>query len=447
MLSSFGAARHEIHPASVDGKFTRRSQLLGRLLIAVLLILPWIRIQGAPIFLNELSTRQFFIFGQVFSPRDSTVLLPVILGAGFLLFFVTSLWGRLWCGYACPQTVLLEGVIRKIEKWTDGERGARSRLQKAPWGPEKIRKRALKWTLFALVSFGISMSFMGFFADVYDLWTLQADTFTYGLTLSLAFILFLDFAWFREQFCHYVCPYARLQGVMTDENTVQIGYDFRRGEKRKPRGLRLEDVAPDVGDCIDCRRCVTVCPSGIDIRDGFQLECIACARCVDACTDVLGKIGRESLVVYASQAELEGRPGSQSRMRSIIYLVGMLACAGVLATTLIGRVNFDVTVAQDPGSAESAMPNGGARNLYQITIHNNASSDRTFEVATDLPGARIIVPGGAILVEAASRRVVPAFVEFDADNRPEQPITPFHFIVSTDGKSYEHAVTFRNRLQ
>lgn len=445
-LSSLGAARTHIHPADVDGKYTRRAKWLGWLLMAVLLIVPWVRLGGVPIFLNDIESRQFFVFGQVFSPRDSVVLLSVILSAGLVLFMATSLFGRIWCGYGCPQTVLLEGLIRPIEKWIDGTRGARSRLQKAPWTATKIRKRLTKWFLFALVAVGLSMSFMGFFADAYELWTGRSSTFTYGFTFGLAAILFLDFAWFREQFCHYVCPYARLQGVLTDENTIQIGYDFRRGETRKPRGMKMSDVTPDIGECIDCRRCVTVCPSGIDIRDGFQLECIACARCVDACTDVLGKLGRETLVVYDSQANLEGRETHRPKWRMVIYGIGLAACAVTLITTLASRTNFDVTIAQTSGSVEQVLENGNVRNLFQMTIHNNSSRAQTFTFSSDLEGATLTVPGGTPQLAPAERRLIPVFVEVSLEDMPDRPITPFRIHIDTETSSGDFSATFRHNL-
>ena len=228
MLPSIGAARNWIHPASVSGKFTSRHRLIGRVLIGFLLLAPWIPWGGHPMLLFDLATRQAFIGPIVFTPRDSTLLMMAIMFSGLLLFFVTSLWGRLWCGYACPQTVLLEEIIRRIEKWIDGERGARLKLVEAPWTLEKVRKRVFKWSLFLLVAFVLAMSFTAFFSPPTRLWTLEARPGTYAFVAAITGILFLDFAWFREQFCHYLCPYARLQGVMTDDHTVQIGYDFRR---------------------------------------------------------------------------------------------------------------------------------------------------------------------------------------------------------------------------
>lgn len=446
MLPSVGASRNWIHPASVTGKFTKRHRLIGRVLIGFLLLAPWIRWGDHPLFLLDLATRQVFVGPMVFTPRDTILLLTALMGSGFMLFLVTSLWGRLWCGYACPQTVLLEEIIRRIEKWVDGERGARMRLAKAPWNAEKIRKRALKWFLFLLVSFGLAMSFTSFFSDPLVLWTGNALSGTYVFVAALTGVFFLDFAWFREQFCHYLCPYARFQGVMTDDHTVQIGYDFARGEPRKPKGVKMADLPADTGACVDCNRCVAVCPSGIDIRDGFQLECIACARCVDACTDVMDKLGQPTLVKYASLAQFEGREEKKKgvRVRPAIYGAATAIVSAVFVFTFFGRVSFDVTIAQDRNTAEIATDDGGVRNLYQITLHNNSQRAQEFEITADLPGAELTIPGSPIVVEPAGRRAVPAFVTFGPADTPDRPITTFDFVVESGGTEVRHAATFRS---
>jgi cytochrome c oxidase accessory protein FixG len=441
-INTVGAAREWIHPASVSGHFTRLRLLIGRGLIAFLIVAPWLRVDGRPVILADLSSRQVFFFGAIFTPRDSILLLTAILSAGLLLFFVTSIWGRLWCGYACPQTVLLEEIIRRIEKWTDGERGARLRLQNAPWTAKKVAKRALKWGLFLLVAVFIAMSFTGFFSDTHVLWTGRALPGTYAFVAVVSFALWLDFAWFREQFCAYLCPYARLQGVLTDDHTVQIGYDVRRGEPRKPKGVAVGSV--ESGACIDCNRCVAVCPAGIDIREGFQLECIACAKCVDACTEVLGRLGEPTLVLYDSLANLEGRPSRSFRARPWIYGVALLVVGTVFVTTLARRAPFDLTIAQDARTAESVTDDGGVRNLFQLTIHNNTQDEREYEIAIDLDGAELTVPGAPILVPPAGRRVVPAFVTFTEP--PTARVLPFEFTVRSGGDEARHDATFRNQL-
>ena len=261
-------------------------------------------------------------------------------------------------------------------------------------------------------------------------------------------MIYVDFAWFREQFCHYLCPYARFQSVLTDDHTVNIGYDFRRGEPRKARGLKLSDLGVGAGDCVDCGRCVTVCPSGIDIRNGYQLECVACARCVDACAEVMGRLNKPTLVLYASQAALEGRPTKLFGTRPRIYAVALVAVLVAFFVTVGGRTAFDLTVAQNARTAETLLDDGGVRNLYQLTLHNNAQQAASFEVEVNLPGADLVIPGAAdgahaLDVEAAGRRVVPAFVTMpSAADMPT--VSQFEFIVRSGDDEVRHRAIFRN---
>ncbi|MFT6399521.1 MAG: cytochrome c oxidase accessory protein FixG [Bradymonadia bacterium] len=398
--------------------------------------------------LANLATRKLFFMGMVLTPRDSILMLLLLLTTGFFLFFVTSLWGRIWCGFACPQTVFLEEIVRRIERWVEGERGARIRLDKAQWSREKVRTRVTKWFLFLVVSALVSASFIGFFSDPRIFWTGRALPATYGVASALAFVLYLDFAWFREQFCHYLCPYARFQGVMTDETTLQIGYDLQRGEPRKPRGMKLCDLdaMKDQGDCVDCNRCVTVCPSGIDIRDGFQLECIACARCVDACTIVMERLDKKTLVRYGSMAEFEGKPTDRKRLRAALYGVVTSAMALALVVAVIGRSSFDVTIAQDAATAATMVEDGRIQNLYQLTIHNNGQDIEEYEISVSLADAELVIPGGTIIVPPAGRRMVPAFVRASEDAF-DGSVTAFEFHVENYGHVVSHDAMFRTSMR
>lgn len=420
----------------------------GRVLIGFLLLAPWIRLGGEPLILANLATRKLFLMGMVLTPRDSILMLLLFLTTGFFLFYITSLWGRIWCGFACPQTVLLEEIVRRIERWIEGERGARIRLDKAPWSKEKARKRITKWFLFLVVAALVTGSFMGFFSDPRIFWTGGALPGTYAVAAAFAVVLFLDFAWFREQFCHYLCPYARFQGVMTDETTLQVGYDLQRGEPRKPRGMKLSDLdaMKDQGDCVDCNRCVTVCPSGIDIRDGFQLECIACARCVDACTIVMERLDKPTLVRYGSMAEFEGKPTDRKRLRAALYGVVTVAMAVALVVALVSRSSFDVTIAQDAATAATMAEDGKVQNLYQLTIHNNGQDTEEYEITVSLEDAELVIPGGTITVPPAGRRVVPAFVNAPAENF-DGSVTAFQFHVDCDGQIVSHDAMFRTSMR
>ncbi len=448
MLPSIGKARDWIHPANIEGQFMQLHRRTGRVLIGFLVLAPWIRLGGEPLILANLATRKLFLMGMVLTPRDSILMLLLLLTTGFFLFFVTSLLGRIWCGFACPQTVLLEEIVRRIERRIEGERGARIRLDKSPWNAAKARKRITKWFLFLVVAALVSASLMGFFSDPRIFWTGGALPATYAVFAALTFVMFLDFAWFREQFCHYLCPYARFQGVMTDETTLQVGYDLMRGEPRKPRGMKLSDLdaLKDQGDCVDCNRCVTVCPSGIDIRDGFQLECIACARCIDACTIVMERLDKPTLVRYGSMAEFEGKPTNRKRFRAALYGVVTSAMAIALVVAVIGRSSFDVTVAQDAATAATTADDGRIQNLYQLTIHNNGQDTEEYVISVSLEGAELVVPGGTIVVPPAGRRMVPAFVKAPADAFSGS-VTAFEFHVENDGQTVSHDAMFRTSMR
>ena len=439
-----GAKRAWVFVADVKGRFQQWHRRSGFVLLVILAALPWVRIGGRPVALFDLPARQLFLAGGVFTPRDTILLLGLLLVSALSLFFFTSLYGRLWCGFACPQTVFLEEIIRPIERWIDGNRGAQRKLADGPWTPEKIRKRALKWTAFAAVAAIASLSFTGFFVDAYTLWVGDAARGAYLFAAAIGGILFLDFVWFREQFCNYLCPYARFQGVMTDEHSLVVGYDGIRGEPRRQKGIKLPKDA--LGECVGCNLCVTVCPTGIDIRDGFQLECISCARCIDACEDVMGRQGAPSLVNFTSLAELERRPRKRFRVRPVLYASLLALVLGAMAVVLVERDTFEFTIAQPPGAAESIRPDGRVQNLYQLTLFNNGDAPASFEITVEgLQTAEVVVPGGALEVAPAAHRLVPVFVIVD-DGANAGSVVPFSFVVSDGQDRVLHPASFRNHL-
>ncbi|MGD2123694.1 MAG: cytochrome c oxidase accessory protein CcoG, partial [Gemmatimonadota bacterium] len=301
-MLGFSGTREWVYPQSVKGRFTtlRHWTFLG--LHLILLITPWIKIGGRPAFLIDIPARQVSFFGSIFTASDTFFLLLILLFAAFALFFFTSLWGRIWCGYACPQTVFLETWIRPLEIWIEGDRTQRKRRDQQGLSFDKAWRKVVKWGAFLAVSVLLAAAMVSFFVPARELWTGRSGQVAYSFVAALTFLWYLDFTWFREQFCNFLCPYARFQSALTDDETLLIGYDPARGE---PRGKGKETAA--AGRCIECQKCVVVCPQGIDIRDGFQLECIQCARCIDACTSVMDRLGHRTLVEYTSLAEQEGR--------------------------------------------------------------------------------------------------------------------------------------------
>lgn len=320
-------------PEDVKGKWTTRRSWFYTLLIAIYLILPWIYINGKQWVRLDIPKREFTLFGNIFHAYDGVYLIFVLVGFMLAVAFVTSVWGRVWCGWACPQTVFIDHIYRKIERLIQGNGRKRKALRKAPLSFEKVWKYGLTWLAFLIVSLHIVHSFLGYFVGTRELVEISfhspAENWSLFVTmLILTGIILFDFGWFREQFCVIACPYGRFQSVLMDQNSLAVAYDESRGEPRRAKGLPKNDE----GDCINCYKCVKVCPTGIDIRRGAnQMECIACTMCVDACDEIMRKVGKpEGLIRYSSEAEMSGGKRKVG-VRSFVY-------AALVAVVLIGAV-------------------------------------------------------------------------------------------------------------
>jgi cytochrome c oxidase accessory protein FixG len=328
-LSSLGSinadgSRRYIHPADVRGRFTFWRKLTALALLVIYVALPWIPVKGYPAVFLDVASRRFHFFGLTIATQDLWLAFFFVTGLAFSLFFVTSLFGRVWCGWTCPYTVFLEHVYRRVERWIDGDAAARRRLEDAPWDARKISKTVFKQGIFLLISAVIAHVFLSYFVSIKGLYSMmqgppKQHLMAFGIVIFLTLALYGAFSWFREQFCVIMCPYGRLQSALTDDNSLVIGYDKKRGE---PRG-KVSD--PNAGSCVSCNRCVQVCPTGIDIRNGLQLECIGCAACVDACDDIMTKVKRpKGLIRYDSWKGFNGGKTRFVRPRTIFYSV--LSC-------------------------------------------------------------------------------------------------------------------------
>jgi len=387
---SVDGARLWVYAKRVTGRFQRLHRASGFALIAILAIVPWLNIGGLPVFRIDLPARHLSLFGTVFTAADGFNLVLVALLAAFSLFFFTALLGRLWCGWTCPQTVFLEELVRPIEQLFEGDRRARMDRDAAGWTFDRIWRKAGKWTAFTVAAFVVSMMVMSIFKDPRLLWTLQGGTADYTLVGIITFGLFVDWAWFREQFCIYVCPYARFQGALTDDHSLVVSYDEARGE---PRGTGK--AAAKEGHCISCNRCVDVCPQGIDIRDGFQLECINCSRCVDACEDVMHKLGQPTLVRYSTIAADEGRRTRWVRGRTIAYSALLILLTAGLGYRISTHTPIEATVNRMPGSLFVQDADGFVRNTYLVSVHNTDAANEheyTIEVR-GLEDPQVTTPG------------------------------------------------------
>ena len=416
-------SRNAIHPADVRGRFQRRKRLVWAVLVAVYLLLPWLEVGGEPALLIDIPARHFYLFGATFNAQDFWLAFFMVTGVGFALFVVAALYGRVWCGYACPQTVFLEGVFRRLERWIEGNAQARRKLDAAPLRRRALR-RGLKLTIYLLVSALIAHSFVGYFMPVDVLReavtaspSAHPVAFTFVVVATLA--MFVNFTWFREQLCIVVCPYGRLQGALYDRDTVVVGYDQRRGE---PRGRAIAEGA---GDCVDCLRCVAVCPTGIDIRAGTQMECVGCANCVDACDEVMGKLGRApGLVRYDSQRGFD--TGARRFLRGRVALYAALLAAGVsmFALALTRRRPFEAELQRSAGRAY-VVERDRVHNVFNLQLINKRSGPREFTVGVAGPAlAEIVVATERLQLGPLESRRVPVHVfvpvgEFRAGLRAE----------------------------
>lgn len=384
-------SRNAIHPADVKGRFQTRKHLLWYVLIGIYLAVPWLKIGDLPMLLIDLPNRHFYLLGQTFNAQDFWFAFFFVTGLGFALFVVAGLWGRLWCGYACPQTVFLEGLFRRVERLIEGPAAVRSKLDKGPI-KAKFWRRGLKMVVFLLLTAVVTHSFLGYFMPVELL--LEAVTsspgkhpaaFTFALVATG--ILFVNFTWFREQTCIVVCPYGRLQAALYDPDTVLVGYDQKRGDPRGPAGTA------GAGDCVDCYRCVAVCPTGIDIRNGTQLECVGCANCIDACDAVMDKVGRpRGLVRYDSQRGFD--TGTRRFFRGRVVLYGVLMLMGIaaftIATTL--RKPFEANLIRARGTSYT-LDEGRVHNVFDLHLINKRPGPRRFVIEKVGPEGADIVLG------------------------------------------------------
>jgi cytochrome c oxidase accessory protein FixG len=383
-----GGDRNWIYPKKPKGPLYSGRTWFSILLMVILFTGPLLKYNGHPLILLNVLDRKFIILGIPFWPQDLPLFALLMMTFVMFIIVFTVVFGRVWCGWACPQTIFMEMLFRKIEYWIEGDFKAQQKLDKQEWTTEKIIKKGSKHLVFFTLSVLIANTFLSYligFDEVKKL-VVEGPMAHPGKFVSLLIfsgVFYAVFAKFREIICIVVCPYGRLQGLMLDKNSIVVAYDFIRGE---PRGHKKKGVEQQLGDCVDCHRCVQVCPTGIDIRNGTQLECINCTACIDECNDVMVKIDRpKGLIRYASQEEITQGKVKRFTTRSIAYATILTVLMGGLSYLLITRKDIESTILRTPGMLHQQQADGSISNMYNFEVVNKTFNEQPVEIRVVSP--------------------------------------------------------------
>lgn len=403
-------SRRKLHPKLSQGGFYRYRRAFGYFLIALFSAIPYLSMNGKPMILLDLPRREFTLFGTTFLPTETPLLMLLMLSIVVAVFLLTALFGRVWCGWACPQTIYMEFLYRPIERLIEGPPGLRRKIDAGGFSA----RRLLKYGVFLLVSIFLTHTFLGYFVGVSELFQwVQRSPFehpaAFGVVLVVTAMMFLDFAWFREQTCIVACPYGRFQSVLLDRQSLIVGYDTARGE---PRGKLKRGAEGAQGDCIDCNACVNTCPTGIDIRKGLQMECIGCTQCIDACDAIMDRVKKpRGLIRYTSQDELAGVGKRRLlRARTVAYPLLLVVAVSLLGISLGNRAATDVTVLRAAGPPFRVLPDGTVTNQLKIKISNRAASLKNFELALTAQDLKLVSPQNPLPVGSGKTETAIVFV-------------------------------------
>ncbi len=424
--------RNFINPKKPKGRLYNLRTLFSIFYLAVFFTLPFIKVHGEPLLMFNILERRFIIFGMIFWPQDFFIFGIAMLTFIVFIILFTVVFGRVFCGWACPQTIFMEMVFRKIEYWIDGDSTQQKLLKKMPWNAKKIKKRTLKFVIFFLISFLIANFFLAYLIGMDQLlsyMTHPAENIPTLISLMIfTSVFFFVYWWFREQVCIVVCPYGRLQSVLLDQNSILVAYDYKRGEPRGKLGKKNAEPQIEVkGDCIDCSACVRVCPTGIDIRNGTQLECVNCTACIDACDAIMTSIDKpKGLIRYASENSIkEGvKLKFTNRIKSYTAILSLLIA--LLVFLMVSRSDLDATLMRTAGMTYTSLPDGRISNLYNLKLANKTHEDIPFTLKLEnIPGEIQLIDNPHPVIKKEDYMTLQFFVKLNRKDVTswETPIT------------------------
>jgi cytochrome c oxidase accessory protein FixG len=411
--------RKWIYAKKPKGKLYFYRSLLSIFLLVIFFIGPFLKLNDQPLLMFNFLERKFVLFGVVFWPQDSYIFFLIMISMIVFIILFTVVYGRLWCGWACPQTIFLEMLFRKVEYWIEGDSKAQIKLNKQSWNFEKILKRGLKHLIFIVLSIIIIQTLLAYILGIDYLKSLLLVGPSKNMVafLSIGFItliFYFVFSWFREQVCIIVCPYGRLQGVFLDSKSIVVSYDYKRGEPRGNEKVNEDRNTSGKGDCINCHSCVTVCPTGIDIRNGTQLECVNCTACIDSCNEVMKRIGKpKGLVRYASEDGISKGLKLKINWRIGAYTTVLIALMSFLIFLLASKNPIETTVLRTPGALYQELPDHKISNLYNIKIINKTRKDIPVEIIPLSVNGDVKLIKGDIIVKSESLYETIFFLNLD----------------------------------
>lgn len=416
--------RNRIYVRDVKGTLEWFRRSFGFILLFVFAALPWLQWNGEQAILLDIAEQRFRIFGLTMWPQDFTILAWIFIVSAFALFFVTTLYGRVWCGFMCPQTTWTF-IFMWFEKKFEGTRNQRMSLDKRPWDFDKFWRKTAKHTSWVIVSLLTAMMFVGYFMDVRVLftqfWTLEAGFWATFSVVFFAFCTYGNAGWMREIMCTHMCPYARFQSAMFDKDTVTVSYDTNRGEPRGGRARKKDPKELGLGDCIDCYMCVQVCPTGIDIRNGLQYECINCGACVDACNDVMDKMNYpRGLIRFTTERNLQGGRTHKLRFKAVGYFIVMVVMTGLLVWDISTRVPLQVDVLRDRNQLYSINMDGWVQNVFTLKILNKSQQPQTYKITSQGFERSKLIGDATITVGAGEVATLPITLAVHPDDVTER---------------------------